>query len=1063
MSAVGLMPHRTAEKPQAPSYVTVSLGFLTRGNPLRAACIFLLESGWLDGFTLLVILVNCLFLALMEPTKGAKQGRNRLIAHSELPFTIIFTTEMLIKIIALGFFIGDRAAPGTEGPGIIPPSAPPEQRCTYLRDAWNILDFLVTVSSLLALLPQINDNVMVLRTIRVLRPLRTISALPGMQLLIKTLLAAIPMLGNVLVMCAFFFIVFGILGVQLFKGVLRYRCFVLDAKNNPLLFGEGTPPSYADQMCYRKHLAWAGYSCQPGEACLEYANPFQGVVSFDNFMWSALTLFQIIVNQGWSPIMYSTMDATTAWAFFYFVAVIFLGSWFLISLLLGVVVTAYDDAVNEKEAEAEAQPHPAQKPSGSKTTSGGASGSTTPHTEIKAFRRSGSQRNLMAYSTSMSSMPALVLKVKAPVQEEEEPYDDSSGLKGMCKGIISHPAFQPGIIVLILANTVVLAMAHNGMSDRFNRGLDTTNLVLSVCFAGEMVLKLLGLGLKQYFADRFNIFDMIIVVLSLVEIFMSSGGALGSLRTLRVLRVLRLIKNWTSLHRFVITIWHTLASLSSLIIILLICVFVYAVVGMQLFGGKLGPPGQVPRHNYDSFVWAAITSFQVITVDDWNSVLYDAIRATDPALGGAFFITLIIVGRWLILNLIIAILLSGLDKDHDYELAEQQGTSTLTQLREVVSRVVSLNAGSMQRRGSLKSLKSRDWDKSLARSQADLQTRQRALDAWDTVRYEFRQGRLKRPILARKGAAGVRLESLEGRSFCILPTTSRLRKAAFTLIDDRRFDMCVLVFIGLSSICLATETAHDGPDKLKWLLRLDYVWIIVFGVEMLLKMIALGVVHNRHSYFRSAWHWLDAMVVAMSLVTALLAQSNLRWVRAFRALRVLRPLRVIKAVPELQLVVNALLSSLPKLGNVVVVSLVFMVVYAILGMELFMGKMSSCSNSQCCTNAADEATCHDVRVKADCTGYLLDDDTSPCLWQNSQFNFDNFAQAMVTLFVAATGQGWTALMYSGIDAVGVDAQPQPNHRLVLALYFISYIVLGSFFCLNLFVGKHTLGCHALIT
>ena len=123
----------------------------------------------------------------------------------------VFTAEMALKIVAQGFVLN---------------------RGAYLRDVWNWLDFTVVVSGWVAsvlareLSGDSNDlsAISALRAIRVLRPLRTINRVPGMKVLVRSLLGAIPAMASVLLLCGFIFLVFGIIGVQLFAGALHDRC-----------------------------------------------------------------------------------------------------------------------------------------------------------------------------------------------------------------------------------------------------------------------------------------------------------------------------------------------------------------------------------------------------------------------------------------------------------------------------------------------------------------------------------------------------------------------------------------------------------------------------------------------------------------------------------------------------------------------------------------------------------------------------------------------------------------------------------------------------------------------
>ena len=87
-----------------------------------------------------------------------------------------------------------------------------------------------------------------------------------------------------------------------------------------------------------------------------------------------------------------------------------------------------------------------------------------------------------------------------------------------------------------------------------------------------------------------------------------------------------------------------------------------------------------------------------------------------------------------------------------------------------------------------------------------------------------------------------------------------------------------------------------------------------------------------------------------------------------------------------------------------------------------------------------------VRTKEDCLRNPQNQ------WVNSQYNFDNLGQALMALFVLSSKDGWVQIMYTGIDAVGVDKQPIENYNEWMLVYFISFLLLVGFFVLNMFVG-----------
>lgn len=110
--------------------------------------------------------------------------------------------EFILKVISLGFIFAPK---------------------TYLRDGWNILDFVVVVSSILQFLPN-TVNISAVRTLRILRPLRSINSIKGLRILVSTLIDSLPALVNVVIFLTFVMVLFGILGVQLFGGLLYNRC-----------------------------------------------------------------------------------------------------------------------------------------------------------------------------------------------------------------------------------------------------------------------------------------------------------------------------------------------------------------------------------------------------------------------------------------------------------------------------------------------------------------------------------------------------------------------------------------------------------------------------------------------------------------------------------------------------------------------------------------------------------------------------------------------------------------------------------------------------------------------
>ena len=194
------------ERVQGPSgkiYGSTSLVGLRPGDEPRRTAIRLVESRPFDPIILMTILANCGTMAWASPLDPCCTWKERFIDRCEWVFLGIFTTEMLLKITAYGFMLN---------------------RGSYLRDAWCQLDFtVVSLAWLPILFPQMG-NYSVLRGFRALRPLRALKRMPGMPVLVQWILSVLPKMANVLMLCAFLALIFGIVGMELFKGALHNRC-----------------------------------------------------------------------------------------------------------------------------------------------------------------------------------------------------------------------------------------------------------------------------------------------------------------------------------------------------------------------------------------------------------------------------------------------------------------------------------------------------------------------------------------------------------------------------------------------------------------------------------------------------------------------------------------------------------------------------------------------------------------------------------------------------------------------------------------------------------------------
>ncbi|XP_055920467.1 sodium channel protein 60E isoform X2 [Eupeodes corollae] len=268
---------------------------------------------------------------------------------------------------------------------------------------------------------------------------------------------------------------------------------------------------------------------------------------------------------------------------------------------------------------------------------------------------------------------------------------------------------------------------------------------------------------------------------------------------------------------------------------------------------------------------------------------------------------------------------------------------------------------------------------------------------------------------------------------------TQVRTAVLTVVDTPAFEWFVLVLIFASSITLCFEDIYlDNNKTLKRILYwTNFSFCIIFVIEMVLKWLALGF----SKYFTSFWTILDFIIVFVSVFSLLIEENeNLKVLRSLRTLRALRPLRAISRWQGMRIVVNALMYAIPSIFNVLLVCLVFWLIFSIMGVQFFGGKFFKCLDDD-----GELLPITDVNDKWDC----IEQNYS---WINSKITFDHVGMGYLALLQVATFEGWMEVMADAVDARGIDLQPQREANLYAYIYFVIFIVCGSFFTLNLFIG-----------
>ncbi|XP_074182523.1 voltage-dependent T-type calcium channel subunit alpha-1I isoform X3 [Rhinolophus sinicus] len=1341
-----------------PDLAPVAFFCLRQTTSPRNWCIKMVCNPWFECVSMLVILLNCVTLGMYQPCDDMDclSDRCKILQVFDDFIFIFFAMEMVLKMVALGIF---------------------GKKC-YLGDTWNRLDFFIVMAGMVEYsLDLQNINLSAIRTVRVLRPLKAINRVPSMRILVNLLLDTLPMLGNVLLLCFFVFFIFGIIGVQLWAGLLRNRCFLEEnftiqgdvalppyyqpeeddempficslsgdngimgcheipplkeqgrecclSKDDVYDFGAGRQDLNASGLC----VNWNRYYnvCRTGSA-----NPHKGAINFDNIGYAWIVIFQVITLEGWVEIMYYVMDAHSFYNFIYFILLIIVGSFFMINLCLVVIATQFSETKQREHrlmleqrqrylssstvasyaepgdcyeeifqyvchvlrkakrrtlglyqalqsrrqglgpgAPTSAKPGPqAKEPRHFKLCPRHSPLDLTPHTLVQPISAMlASDAASCPHCQREVGRPPLGLGRTDTVQEgsssggsgggedegsrdearssedgassglgkedEEEQADGATRLCGdvwretraKLRGIVDSKYFNRGIMMAILVNTVSMGIEHHEQPEELTNILEICNVVFTSMFALEMLLKLAAFGLFDYLRNPYNIFDSVIVIISIWEIVGQADGGLSVLRTFRLLRVLKLVRFMPALRRQLVVLMKTMDNVATFCMLLMLFIFIFSILGMHIFGCKFSlrtdTGDTVPdRKNFDSLLWAIVTVFQILTQEDWNVVLYNGMASTSPW-ASLYFVALMTFGNYVLFNLLVAILVEGFQAEGDANRSYSDEDQSLSNMEEFDKLQDGLDSGGDpklcpvpmtpnghldpnlplgghlgpagaavptsrlllqpdpllvalgSRKSSVMSLGRVSYDqRSLSSSRSSYYGPWGRSGAWTSRRSSWNSLKHKTPSTEHESLLsaelGGRARACEGarderppqavplhaphahhahhgphlahhrrhhRRTLSLDTRDSvdlaelgpavgihpraawrvaglapghedcngrmpsIAKDVFTKMDDRRdhgedeeevdytlcfrvrkmidvykpdwcevrenwsvylfspenrfrvlcqtiiahklFDYVVLAFIFLNCITIALERPQieAGSTERIFLTVSNYIFTAIFVGEMTLKVVSLGLYFGEQAYLRSSWNVLDGFLVFVSIIDIVVSVASaggakiLGVLRVLRLLRTLRPLRVISRAPGLKLVVETLISSLKPIGNIVLICCAFFIIFGILGVQLFKGKFYHCLGMDT-RNITNRSDCMAANYR----------------WVHHKYNFDNLGQALMSLFVLASKDGWVNIMYNGLDAVAVDQQPVPNHNPWMLLYFISFLLIVSFFVLNMFVG-----------
>ncbi|XP_030143575.4 voltage-dependent T-type calcium channel subunit alpha-1G isoform X19 [Taeniopygia guttata] len=599
----------------------------------RLMCNKIITHKMFDHVVLVIIFLNCITIAMERPKIEPHSAERIFLTLSNYIFTVIFLTEMTVKVVALGLCFGEKA---------------------YLKSSWNVLDgVLVLISVIDILVSMVSDSgtkilgmLRVLRLLRTLRPLRVISRAQGLKLVVETLMSSLKPIGNIVVICCAFFIIFGILGVQLFKG----KFFVCQ--------GEDTRNITNKSDCTEASYKWVRHK-----------------YNFDNLGQALMSLFVLASKDGWVDIMYDGLDAVgvdqqpvmnyNPWMLLYFISFLLIVAFFVLNMFVGVVVENFHKCRQHQEEE-EAK-----------------------RREEKRLRRLEKKRRSKEKQMADLMLDDALMESSASAAQEAQCkpyYSDYSRFRLLIHQMCTSHYLDLFITGVIGLNVITMAMEHYQQPKVLDEALKICNYIFTVIFVMESVFKLIAFGFRRFFQDRWNQLDLAIVLLSIMGITLEEIEVNASLpinptiirimRVLRIARVLKLLKMAVGMRALLDTVMQALPQVGNLGLLFMLLFFIFAALGVELFGDlecdDTHPCEGLGRHaTFRNFGMAFLTLFRVSTGDNWNGIMKDTLRDCDQestcyntVISPIYFVSFVLTAQFVLVNVVIAVLMKHLEESN---------------------------------------------------------------------------------------------------------------------------------------------------------------------------------------------------------------------------------------------------------------------------------------------------------------------------------------------------------------------------------------------------------------
>ena len=979
----------------------------------------------------------------------------------------------------------------------------PQLKRAFLRKSWQRLDFISLFCFWISLLLSINHydakhHIMLFRALSCLRILRLCNLTVGTNTILTACKIALPQLIDVSIFISFFWLFFGIIGVQSFKSSFTRHCVWTNPDdpsdtfvNSDLYCGsfiglDGLKRSYLTRDGKSSGVI-KGYRCPKYSQCISGENPHNGTVSFDNILQSLEMVFVIMSANTFTDIMYYTMDTDNMAACLFFIACIFVMTVWLLNVFIAVIVASFN--VTRLEV-------------------------------AKQQKRQG-----------------LGWRFIRTFNEGSEQYDEKvKELEQRNRYLKLYRKFEFLFVIVIVVSLFVQCFRSHRMSEYRRHLLYRFEASFTSVLLGEIIIRFIVHfpQWRLFFLSKRNCFDLFLAIVTFIIIIKPLKEKMGHvyywLTVFQLMRFYRVVLATSITRTLWLKIMKNIRIIFDLALFYFILLYLVSIILARFFEGT------IPHDELDDVEWpmntlpASFIALYIITsTENWTDVMYSlqeyAGTTSARSFGSIFLVMWFILSNMVILSIFIAVIANTLQVSEEGKRKRQLlqfievMTNKLQSVHEESGLLKKVKAKLFKRKGDNDELEkavvnlllsgtavqeflNRDLDADIEEEEEEDEEpgdEMRELSStkwkrWIQINTARMINTFSNPFHFnnRKKKTKFKLENFDPSSFAnniikernallsqqnkfleanprynyvfyIMGPRHKVRRLCQRMVKSshgERIDgvppyrpvsegIVVLTFLATVALvvlaCYMTPIFRMQNSGEDWIFWSEYVFAVFFTIEFLIKVLADGFIFTPNAYCRSSWNLID-LIVLISLwiesIAYLRNDANLsRIVRGLKALRALRLLTISETAKSN--FHNTMIAGFGKIINAAIISLCLLFPFSIWGLNIFNGRLGYCidlesTEDECINEYKNEVFDWEI--------------LSPNVYTNPQLEFNRFATSFASLYEIVSFEGWTDLLANVMQSTGIGTVPEKNASPFNGFFVVLFNFISTVFILTLFVS-----------